>query len=79
MANERKEFRETEKNLLEMSAGDLITMLENNEKLIHVKQTAFKYYSDKNKEFFEVQVTVTRHEIDFLEAFQTEEMEGYTP
>jgi hypothetical protein len=63
--------------LLEFSAGDLIPMLEKKKKLLHVRQKAFQYYSEKNKEFYEVHVTVTRNENDFLEDFTTEEMSGY--
>ena len=63
--------------MLEFSAGDLIPMLEKKKKLLHVRQKAFQYYSEKNKEFYEVHVTVTRNENDFLEDFTTEEMSGY--
>ena len=73
----RLELRQSEKDLLQFSAGDLIPMLEEKTKLYHVKQTAYQYYSEKTKEFFDVQVTVTRNEGDFLEAFITEEMSSY--
>lgn len=79
MANNRIHLKTTEKNLLEFSAGDLIPILEEKKKLQHVKQMAFEYYSEKNKEIYQIQVTVTRHESDFLEPFQTEEMSGYEP
>ena len=79
MSKERMELRKTEKDLLEFSAGDLIPMLENDKKAIHYKQTAFIYYSEKRKEIFEVQVTVTRHVNNFLEPFQIEQMYGYDP
>jgi hypothetical protein len=77
MSKERKELTKSCTDLLEFSAGDLIPMLEKNKKLHHVRQKAFDYYSDKNKEFYQVHVTVTRHESDFLEDFTTEEMSGY--
>jgi hypothetical protein len=77
MSKERIELSESCKNLLEFSAGDLIPMLENNKKLSHVKQCAFEHCSNKNKEIYQVHVTVTRSEHDFLDAFQTEEMSQY--
>ena len=52
-------------------------MLEKNKKLQNVRQKAFEYYSDKNKEFYEVHVTVTRYKGDFLEDFTTEEIYDY--
>jgi hypothetical protein len=78
MSNKKRlELRQTEKDLLNFSAGDLIPMLEEKTKLHHVKQTAFQHYCEKTKEFFHVQVTVTRNPSDFLEDFTTEEMSGY--
>lgn len=76
MPKERKKLRQTEKDLLEFSAGDLIPMLENDKKLLHVRQGAFEHYS-AGGELFQVHVIVTRNESDFLEPFQTEEMNGY--
>lgn len=77
MSKQRRTLTKSCLDLLEYSAGDLIPMLEQNKKLHHVKQQAFEYYSEKNKEFYQVQVIVTRHSSDFLEAFQTEEMSGF--
>jgi hypothetical protein len=78
MSNKRRlELRKTEKDLLQFSAGDLIPRLEEKPNLHHVKQTAFQYYCEKTKEFFQVQVIVTRNESDFLEDFVTEEMSKY--
>jgi hypothetical protein len=70
----RQELNQNEKDLLNFSAGDLIPMLEENTELSHVKQKAFDYYDSKAKQIYQVQVTVTRNESDFLEDFQTEEM-----
>jgi hypothetical protein len=75
--SERIELTKSCKDLLDFAAGDLIPMLEKNKKLQHVKQKAFEHYSEKNKEFYHVQVIVTRHEPDFLEDFTTEEMSSY--
>ena len=77
MSKERRELTKSCTDLLEFSAGDLIPMLEKNKKLHHVRQQAFEYYSEKNKEFYQIHVTVTRNESDFLEPFQTEEMSEY--
>lgn len=78
MANKtRLELRQTEKDLLNFSAGDLIPMLEEKTQLLHVKQKAFGHYCEKTKEFFQVQVIVTRDQIDFLDDFYTEEMSEY--
>lgn len=77
MSKERRELTSSCKDLLDFSAGYLIPMLEKNESLTHVKQQAFDYYSPKTKEIYQVQVTVTRQESDFLEPFQTEEMSEY--
>lgn len=78
MSNKKRlELRQTEKDLLQFSAGDLIPMLEEKTKLHHVKQTAFQHYCEKTKEFFQVQVIVTRNESDFLDDFVTEEMSEY--
>lgn len=77
MSEERRELTKSCTDLLEFSAGDLIPMLEKNKKLQNVRQKAFEYYSDKNKEFYEVHVTVTRYKGDFLEDFTTEEMYDY--
>jgi hypothetical protein len=78
MSNKKRlELSQTEKDLLQFSAGDLIPMLEEKTKLHHVKQTAFQHYCKNTNEFFHVQVIVTRNESDFLEDFVTEEMTGY--
>lgn len=77
MSKERRELIDTEMDLLTYSAGDMIPMLEKDKKLIHVKQQAFDYYSEKTGEIYQVQVLVTRDGHDFLDAFQTEEMYGY--
>lgn len=71
------DLNDTEKGLLQYSAGDLIPMLREKKDLVHVKQCAFEYYDKIAKEFWQVQVTVTRRKDDFLKAFQTEEMEEY--
>ena len=70
---------ENGKFLLLKSAEELIKELSANDKLSHVKQTAFEHYDKKRKETVHVQVTVTRDENDFLEPFQTEEMKRYQP
>lgn len=66
-----------DKRLLECSVCELIPALVMNEGLLHVKQTAFSYFNQNKGEFFQVQVTVTRDESAFLEAFQTEELSEY--
>lgn len=70
----RQELNQSEKDLLNFSAGDLIPMLKDNSELSHVKQKAFEYYDADSKEYYQVQVLVTRNKSDFLEDFQTEEM-----
>lgn len=75
----RKELNDSEKSLLQFSAGDLIPMLQAKKKLLHVKQGAFDCYIPETGETYQVQVTVTRDQKDFLEPFQTEEMSGYSP
>jgi hypothetical protein len=72
-----RELSKNEKDLLEISAKELTQMLTYNKDLSHVKQMAYGYYSNETKEEFQVQILVTRHENDFLEAFQTEEMSEY--
>lgn len=76
---QRKELNESEKSLLMFSAGDLIPMLQDNRDLLHVKQGAFDCYIPETGETYQVQVTVTRDQNDFLEPFETEEMSGYKP
>lgn len=60
--------------LLQISAAELCVMLEEKPELSHVKQNAYTYWSEKEKAEYQVQVTVTRRQDDFLEDFQTEEM-----
>lgn len=60
----KPELTEDEIKLLVISASD-------------VRQNAYEYFSTGG-EVFQVQVTVTRRENDFLEAFQTEEMKDYS-
>ncbi len=48
-------------------------MLETNNELTAVKQTAFNHYHKSGKEEFQIQVIVTRCKSDFLEDFVTEE------
>lgn len=77
MSKERVELTQSCKDLLNYSAGDLIPMLAANKKLLHVRQNAFVWYNPETKEEYQVHVTVTRNESDFLEAFETEEMSAY--
>ena len=77
MSKDRAQLDRNSKDLLGISAGDLIPMLSKNPKLQHVKQSAFDYYNAETKEHFQVQVIVTRHKDDFLEFLQTEEMSAY--
>lgn len=77
MSKDRVQLDKNSKDLLEFSAGDLIPMLSKNQKLQQVRQSAFDYYNAETKEQFQVQVIVTRHEEDFLEFLQTEEMSAY--
>lgn len=52
----------------------MISALSGNSELSHVKQMAFGYYNSEQKEHYQVQVTVTRREDDFLDDFEVEEM-----
>lgn len=63
----RLEIRQTQKDLLIMSAGDLIPLLEASPKTLSVKQVSFQHYCAETKEFFQVQIIVTREEDDFLD------------
>jgi hypothetical protein len=77
MSKERVELTQSCKDLLQYSAGDLIPMLAADKKLLHVRQSAFTWYNPDTKEEYQVHVTVTRDESDFLEPFQTETMSAY--
>lgn len=72
----KPEVTQDEIKLLVISSSELCDMLDNRRDLHHVRQNAYEYLSP-NGEVFQVQVTVTRREDDFLEAFQTEEMKDY--
>lgn len=65
-------------DLLTYSAGDLIPKLEADQELVHVKMQAFDYYNPKTGETYQVQVTVTRDENDFLGFMEVEEMSNYS-
>lgn len=73
----RVKLDKSAKDLLEFVAGDLIPMLSASPDLQHVKQSAFDHYNPETKEHYQVQILVTRHEGDFLEFMQTEEMSAY--
>jgi len=77
MSKERETLDNSATTLLIVTAGDLIPMLRNAPDLIHVRQSAFDYYDKENDEHWQVQITVTRKESDFLEFLQTEEMSEY--
>ena len=77
MSKERRQLTKSCTDLLEYSAGDLIPMLEAEKELLHVKQSAFEYYSAETEEVFQVHVTVTRSESDFLEFMQIEHLAPY--
>lgn len=77
MNEARIQFGDNEKLLLQYSAGDLIPMLADNKKLLHVRQSSFDYYNKETEEHFQVHVMVTRDEKDFLDFLQTEEMSRY--
>ena len=70
------ELGNSEKQLLEISAKDLLKQLNDIKKAHHVKQKAFQFLLDNDEEV-QVQVIVTRCEDDFLDDFQTEVMNGY--
>lgn len=72
-----RELTKVEKDLLEGSTKKLLEYLEDEEDVIHFKEMAFGYYSNKTKEEFQVQIIVTRNNSDFLEAFEIEEMKSY--
>lgn len=70
----RLPLNDTQKALLQFSAGDLIPMLKEQPDQRHVRQMAFEHYDADTKQFWQVHVLVTRYQDDFLEPFQTEEM-----
>ncbi|HRH68871.1 MAG TPA: hypothetical protein PLB89_05120 [Flavobacteriales bacterium] len=76
MANPNRlpKLRQTELDLLEVSARDLIPAISANTELKHVREMAFEYYDKKLEQHYQVHVMVTRDADDFLEPFQTEEM-----
>ena len=70
---------ENEITLLTITAKDLIKKLKEEKDLIHLRETAYMVYSEETKEEFQVQITVTRRQSDFLEPFQTENMREWKP
>lgn len=74
MSNKKVSINETNVSLLAISAGEMLAELPMRPELRHLRQNAFDYYNENTKEYYQVHVTVTRDEGDFLEAFQTEEM-----
>lgn len=68
-------LKATETALLDVTTRDLVPMLNKDQKLRHVRQMAFEFYDKELKQEYQVHVLVTRDRDDFLEPFQTEEME----
>jgi hypothetical protein len=68
------QLKQSEIELLKMSASALIAHLKEWKDLLHAKQTAYEFYCRETNETFHVQVSVTRDETEFLDAFQTEEL-----
>ena len=69
-----EKLSEDQKKLLEIGAIDLIKNLSEQPSLCHVRQMAFDHYRSETGEQFQIQITVTRDETDFLEFLQIEEM-----
>jgi hypothetical protein len=66
-----------EAKLIEISVKELCANLQDRPELDHMKQCAFEYWAKDTGEEFQVQITVTRRKSDFLDAFQTEEMQSH--
>ena len=74
MANRKLiELGETETKLLIHAASELIPILQEEENhVLNVKQAAFDYFDMNSGQIFQVQVTVTRSEHEFIPTFTTE-------
>ncbi len=70
----RKQLNNTEIELLKMSAGDLIPMLEADVESNQLKQLSFQYFSKKCGEFFQIHLTVTRDNKEFKNTSEIERM-----
>lgn len=68
-------LKATETALLDVTVRDLVPELTKMPTLRHVRQMAFEYYDPELNQNYQVHVLVTRDQDDFLEPFQTEEME----
>jgi len=62
---------ETEIDLLRISAKELCEMLLKNPEISTVQQSAYRFYTGDDNPEFEVQVTVTRKQSDFIKPLQT--------
>lgn len=70
-------MEENEQALINASVRDLIPMLISNKELCHVRQSSFDHYVSETGEIFQVQVTVTRDESEFLDFLETEALSNY--
>lgn len=77
MAYPQIELSNSDIQELKLSVIVMLPMLIENPKLLHVKQAPFGIYNKERNEFFQVQVTLTRDDNSFLEAFETEELTQY--
>ena len=68
------ELTNNQKLILESIATKLIPSLKEDTEICHVREMAFGHYSKETDEHFQIQVTVTRDESDFLDPFEVEEM-----
>ena len=64
-----RQLSELEKNMLIESAKKMIILLEKEKEACNVSETAFQYFSDDNKEVYQIQMLVTRREYEFIDLF----------
>jgi len=68
----KMKITETQSELLHRSVKELVKELSANADFSQVKQMAFGYYNQPTKENFEIQITVTRIEDDFMDPISVE-------
>lgn len=74
MSKKILKLSEVDIDSLDLSAGVLIPMLEEQSNTMRLKTTAFVYNSPRTKEIFHVQVIVTRDKTEFLDECKKEEI-----
>lgn len=72
-SNNKIELDDESADFLELSAGSMIASLELLPDTNTLRQSAFRYFSDKTKEEFDIQVTVTRNKDRFLKKSNCQE------